>query len=475
MSRLPSELYPLCRNILLKCGEFDSDTSLRAVFITEELYPFRDGLPQAMNREERVDLCLDFLVPRRLDDGRAVLPLFLTILRDKQRQGNILRDQLATLVEVVQSPAEKIAISEDGQFVIPDDDTPYPPSPGFDPNFLKELTVPGGAVRLRDKFYIEREADARLRAQMARRGSTTTIRAPRQTGKTSLLMRGIHHAYERGATIVFLDFQSLGGGQLSSLDVFLQELAQLICDELGLDECIVEQAWRGKRSTPQKLSRLIEKQILPALDEPIVLAMDEADSLLQTDFYKDFFGLLRSWHNLRAHPSRGQLWEKLNIVLVISTEPYLLVDDIHQSPFNVGLDLGLSDFNETQVSDLNRRHGSPVTDGDLPHLMNLLHGHPFLTRRALYAMVIEGVKWAELTRSAATDHGPFGDHLRHQYRILGDKPKLKKALEEIVRTNRCSDEMALFRLLRAGLVKGGGNVYTCRCSLYEQYFRGKLL
>lgn len=475
MSRLTSELYPLCRNILLKCSEFDSDTSLRAVFIIEELYPFRDGLPQATNREDRVDLCLDFLVPRRLDDGRAVLPLFLKTLRDRQCQGNILRDQLATLVEVVQSPAKKIAISEDGQFVIPDDDTPYPPSPEFNSNFSTELSVPGGAVRLRDKFYIEREADARLRAQMAIWGSTTTIRAPRQTGKTSLLMRGIHHACERGANVVFLDFQGFGGSKLSSLDVFLQELAQLICDELGLAECIAEQAWRGKRSAPQKLLRLIEKQILPALDEPMVLAIDEADSLLQTDFYKDFFGMLRSWHNLRAHPSRGELWGKLNIVLVISTEPYLLVDDIHQSPFNVGLDLDLSDFNEAQVSDLNRRHGSPVRDGDLPHLMNLLHGHPFLTRRALYVMVVEGVTWGELTRSAATDRGPFGNHLRHQYRIIGDKPKLKKALEEIVHTNRCSDEMALFRLLRAGLVRRGGSVYTCRCSLYEQYFRGKLL
>jgi hypothetical protein len=55
------------------------------------------------------------------------------------------------------------------------------------------------------------------------------------------------------------------------------------------------------------------------------------------------------------------------------------------------------------------------------------------------------------------------------------KPELKKALKEIIETGRCSDEMALFRLLKAGLVQGSGNVYACRCDLYKLYFKDKLL
>jgi len=365
---------------------------------------------------------------------------------------------------------ETSIISEDGRRVARDQ-VSAPPLPAFDPRFLVELTVPGGAVTLRDKFYIERSADAQLKDQSVQWGTTTTIRAPRQTGKTSLLMRSIHYARTQKINIVFLDFQSFGSQQLVSLDLFLQEVAASICDELELDEASVEQAWRGARSPTKKLTRFMEKHVLPTSDTPIVLAMDEADGLLQTSFYKDFFALLRSWHNRRA--SR-EVWEKLNLILIISTEPYLLIDDIHQSPFNVGLHLGLTDFNERQVRDLNLRHGSPVAESDLPQLMALLNGQPFLTRLARDKMGTEGMTWKELSNHAPTDNGPFGEHLRRQYWIIRDKPELKTALKDIILTNHSSDEKALFRLLQAGLIIGCGDVYTCSCDLYKQYFEGKM-
>ena len=361
-------------------------------------------------------------------------------------------------------------ISEDGRLVT-DRETAPPPLPAFDPRSLKELAVPGGAVKLRDRFYIERDVDAQLKSQVIKWGSTTTIRAPRQTGKTSLLMRGIKFAREQQVNVIFLDFQSFGSDQLVSLDSFLHEIANSICDELDLDDEIVEKAWSGSRSPTKKLLRFMEKSVLPEFDEPVLLAMDEADSLLQTDYYRDFFGLLRSWHNRRA--SR-EVWEKLNLVLVISTEPYLLIDDIHQSPFNVGLHLGLQDFNEEQVYDLNVRHGSPVSEEAIHEVMALLNGQPFLTRWAFYSLVAKKMEWDELHRRAADENGPFGDHLWHQYWTIHDKPSLKSALREVIRENRCSDERALLRLLRAGLVKGSGDVFTCRCDLYQRYFEDKL-
>ena len=199
--------------------------------------------------------------------------------------------------------------------------------------------------------------------------------------------------------------------------------------------------------------------------------MDETDSLLQTEFYRDFFGLLRSWHNRRA--SRPA-WETLNLVLVISTEPYLLIDDVNQSPFNVGLQLYLEDFDETQVRGLNQRHRSPVLESDVPQLMALLNGHPYLTRKALYTLVAEGLTWAELIRIAADDDGPFNDHLRRHQWLLRNKSELRAALSEIIHHNRCSDEIAFYRLMRAGLAQREDDVYTCDCELYSLYFVDKL-
>jgi 3',5'-cyclic AMP phosphodiesterase CpdA len=103
MPELPSELHQRCRSTFLKCSEFNRDASLRAVFVTAELRPFQHGLPEAASKKDRVAQCLDFLLPKRLSDGRPLLPLFLTALRNKYEPGDALRDELETLFQDVQS------------------------------------------------------------------------------------------------------------------------------------------------------------------------------------------------------------------------------------------------------------------------------------------------------------------------------------------------------------------------------------
>jgi hypothetical protein len=363
----------------------------------------------------------------------------------------------------------RMIVSEDGRRIA-DDDALHPPLPEFDPRFLEELEVPGGAVKLRDRFYVRREADAHFEREVARQGSTTTIRAARQTGKSSLLIRGVQHARERGARVVYLDMARVDQEYLKKPELFLRYLAEFIVRELELDVAQVDKAWSGSLGPQDKLTYLLKNHVLPASDALVVLAMDEVDRLLQTPFHSDFFGMLRSWHNNRAFDDR---WTKLNIVMVISTEPHLLITDM-QSPFNVGLRLYLEDFTSAQVRDLNQRHGSPVQDKDFSGFMELLSGQPYLTRRALYALVTERWTYSDLLRVATSDQGPFGDHLRHLHWLLRDEPDLREALKQIIRQEHCGDDERFFRLLRAGLVKGSGAVCKCRCDLYRMYFEDKL-
>jgi len=103
MAGLPSKLYNRCRNTLLKCSEFDSNASLRAVFVTSELQPFRSQLPEAANKTERVDVFLDYLLPKRLSDGQSILPFFLESLRGKYLPGDALHDELASLIDPIRT------------------------------------------------------------------------------------------------------------------------------------------------------------------------------------------------------------------------------------------------------------------------------------------------------------------------------------------------------------------------------------
>lgn len=91
---LSQELYARFRATLLRCSEFDSHASLQAVFVTAELAMYKDGLPEAASRNERVSETIDFLLPKRLRDGRPVLPVFLTALRARCDPGDELHDEL---------------------------------------------------------------------------------------------------------------------------------------------------------------------------------------------------------------------------------------------------------------------------------------------------------------------------------------------------------------------------------------------
>jgi hypothetical protein len=363
-----------------------------------------------------------------------------------------------------------ITVSEDGR-ILADVQEHTPPLPQFDPRIIEELAPPGGTVSLRDRLYVERNDDMRLRQHVMRPGSIATIRASRQTGKSSLLVRGIQYARQQGARVVNLDLQRVDRDHLAELDSFLNYLANMIVHRLRLNPDEVERAWQGLLGAQDKLTDLMETYILPEASEPIVLGIDEADRLLETEFYTDFFGLIRSWHNSSAY---DPVWEMLRIVMVISTEPYLLISDISQSPFNVGLKLYLEDFSTEQVQDLNQRHGEPVGSEEFSQFMNLLGGHPYLTRKALYNLVAESQAWPAFRDSAPSDSGPFGDHLRRQLWLLRDEPDLQNALRQVIQYERCDDDVARFRLLRAGLIKGSGDYYACRNDLYRIYFREKL-
>jgi hypothetical protein len=347
------------------------------------------------------------------------------------------------------------------------------PRPYADPRFIETLHEPSGGVRLRSEFYIEREGDERLRRELSKPyGTTITIRAPRQTGKSSLLIRGIAQAQQQGSRVIPIDLQPVEEHYLESLDAFLRYFATVIVTRLRLDPAEVEKAWRSPLGASDKLTYLMEDYVLQQVEANIVLAIDEADVLLKTKFHDSFFGLLRFWHNNRA---MNELWEHLDIIMVISTEPHLLIGDVTQSPFNVGLKITLEDFDVAQVDELNQRYHAPLDTSALPAVIDFLSGHPYLTHKAIYTLLTEQMTWNQLTQIAETPKSPFGDHLRRYLWLLRDQPQLKSALKQIIAQGTCSDEVAYYRLLQAGLIKGAdSHRCECRCKLYEAYLQDKL-
>ena len=444
-------------------------------FIIERAYQYhkRQGKPKLITARVGYDDVFPYSISKILNSSQVIS------LGGEQDKSQILNNILHVLA--LEQPERTISpkINSDGNVIVSEDghilfdvNVDFPPLPEFDPRLLDELVAPGGTVKLRDTFYISRDHDKELQRQVMRPGTITTIRAPRQTGKSSMLVRGLHHAQKNGLQTILIDLQSIERDYLQSYETFLHYIATHLVRKLRLNLTEVDKAWQGPLGVQDKLTYLLEDSILPKMKQPIVLGIDEADRLVETNYHTNFFGLIRSWHNSAAY---NEIWEKLVIVLVIATEPYLLIADINQSPFNVGTKLYLKDFSSEQVRDLNQRHNSPVSDEHFAEFYDLVGGQPYLTRRALYTLANENVGWETFFNGAATDGGPFADHLRRQLWLLREEPELQATLKQAILGEPCQNEAARFRLLRGGLIKSTGDVCECRCDLYRRYFADKLL
>jgi hypothetical protein len=244
----------------------------------------------------------------------------------------------------------------------------------------------------------------------------------------------------------------------------------LLTDELGVEDKVAEY-WQRPVSHGQRTTRYVGRHLLNQVEGGVVLVMDEVESIFDTPFRSDFFSMLRSWHNSRA---MQPLWKRLDLALVTSTEPYQLIADLNQSPFNVGQVIDLNDFDLAQVVELNRRHGEPLGMAAVAQLMQLVNGQPYLVRRALYEVTSGRLTVEQLFGAATADRGPFGDHLRYHLFRMYDKPELVAALLRVIRQPCSLDEAIFFRLRGAGLVRRERQLVMPRCELYGAYFQEHL-
>ena len=87
-----------------------------------------------------------------------------------------------------------------------------------------EISIPNSPLSADNEFYIRREVDSSFERLIQKRINTgqvlIAIRAPLQSGKSSLLMRGLHKADQEGAKTIKLDLDIIDKSNLDSKDRF---------------------------------------------------------------------------------------------------------------------------------------------------------------------------------------------------------------------------------------------------------------
>lgn len=335
-----------------------------------------------------------------------------------------------------------------------------------------EPDLPGGQVPLESAFYVERPIiETDCAKTVLHPGGLVRIKASRRMGKTSLMARILRSAQQSCQT-VSLSFQLADKAIFDNLDLFLQ----WFCANVGLGVQLPNRIldyWDDLFGSKISCKIYFEQYLLPKIEQPLVLALDDVDRLFQyPDLADEFFGLLRAWHE---EAKNRDIWKQLRLVVAHSTEVYIPLN-VNKSPFNVGLPIELTAFTTTQVHDLAQRYGLECSPDQLEQLLTLVGGHPYLIQLAFYSIWHQDVTLDQIVQPTSVPTGIYSDHLQRQLWNLQQYPELSLAFAKVVAQSSpvVLDLVQALKLQSLGLVNLRGNQATPSCALYAEYFRDRL-
>lgn len=341
------------------------------------------------------------------------------------------------------------------------------------PSSPRTFDSPEGSVSLDSPLYIDRPPiEKDCYDTIDRPGALIRIKAPRQMGKSSLMQRVLVHGKQSGHQTAYINFQSADADFLSNIDLFLQWFCSSVSDELGLEERLGDY-WKGVLGSKNKCTNYFQRYLLTTIKEPLTLGLDEVDQVFQhPTIAQEFFGLLRAWHEKGKNEP---VWQKLRLVIVHSKEVYIPLN-INQSPFNVGLPIELPELTMAQVTELVARHGLNWSISQVTQLMDVVDGHPYLLRKALYEITRGNLTLERFVAVAPTEEGLFGDHLRRHWLNVDADPELANAMRQVIASSTAVrlDSTSAFKLRSMGLVTLRGNDVEPLCNLYQTYFSDRL-
>lgn len=337
---------------------------------------------------------------------------------------------------------------------------------------------PGSPVPIGSPFYIQRsQVEKQAYEEITKPGSLLRIKAPRNTGKTSLMLRLIADARSKDYAPVMINFKQAEREIFASLDKFLRWFCANISVQLGL-ALKLDDYWDEDFGSKISATLYLQGYILEQINRPILLCLNKVHHIFEyPKIAQEFLPLLRSWHEEGKHLDQ---WLKLRLVVIHSTEIYIPLN-LNQSPFNVGLPLKLPPFTLEQVQELALKYGllwakEEKGKQQLALLLEMVGGHPYLIRLAFYAIAKDHISIEQVLKEAPTISGIYQEHLRTLLDNLKQNPALETAFKQVINTTNKTNlpAMSAYQLENMGLIEIQGDKVQPRCMLYRLYFQNQL-
>jgi len=355
----------------------------------------------------------------------------------------------------------------------------------YQPNLFSDKLIKASGITSDDReelnfYYVERHPiESECCDKILEPGAVIRIKAPKYTGKTLLLNRIIARAKDHNYQAVTLDFNKASSSVFSSYEELLKWLCKGVGRGLGLENKLAEYWDSHEFDEHTNTQTYFEDYLLKNQTQPLVLAFKNVDRVFEQESFRiDFCELLRCWSQLPLEGNQfAELWKKLRLIIVHSTNVYGSLD-INCSPLSgVGLTKTLLDFTPDQVDYLANCYQVQGLNSDIfKQFRKFFGGHPYLIQEAFVFIQKQQCSLDRLLEIAATEASPFINHLRQQLGELRKNPQLETAYYQVVNETEPVrlDTNATFKLQGMGLVLVDLNHCWPRCDLYRQYFSDRL-
>ena len=335
----------------------------------------------------------------------------------------------------------------------------------------EHLTFPEGPVTLDSPFYIERSRCESIcyRIIADKAGSLIRIKGAKWMGKTSLINRILEQGRSQGQKTVYIDCGSIERSIIQDLDRLLRWLSVMVSRQLELEDKVKEYWDTDILGSNDNCTLYFGEYILAKTKGKIVFALDNVDKLFSyKEIIEDLFAMLRSWHEKGTVDCR---WAKLKLILAYSTEVYIPLN-INQSPFNTGKPILLEEFTFVQVESLASLYQLEWERSHIIRLMDLIGGHPYLIRLAMYQIKSAHLTIEQFVREALSETGIYSNLLRRLLNTIQQSPELVSALTKVVRSDLPIElnSLHIYQLHSIGLIQQQDNLVFPRCKLYRIHF-----